>query len=94
MAKAVKRSKERLGGKAENLPLGKRNFMIIGLGILVIAAGYLAMSEGSVEGFLPITLAPILLVIGYCVVIPLGILYRDGMFVRRKAEGSSPTVAG
>jgi hypothetical protein len=93
MAKAVKKSRERLGGKAESLPLGRRNYMIMGGGVLVIAAGYLAMSEGSVEGFLPITLAPILLVIGYCIVIPLGILYRDGMFARHKAEGSSPTAA-
>jgi hypothetical protein len=93
MAKAVKKSRERVGGKAESLPLGRKNFMIIGAGVLVIAAGYLAMSEGSVEGFLPITLAPILLVIGYCIVIPVGILYRDGMFPRRKAEGSSPTPA-
>ena len=93
MAKAVKKSRERLGGKAESLPLGRSNFMIIGAGVLIIAAGYLAMSEGSVEVFLPITLAPILLVIGYCVVIPLGILYRDGMFAHRKAEESSPTAS-
>jgi hypothetical protein len=93
MAKAVKKSRERHGGKSENLPLGRSNFMIIGAGVLVIAAGYLAMSEGSVEGFLPITLAPILLVIGYCIVIPVGILFRDGMLARRKTEGSSPTAA-
>ncbi len=39
------------------------------------------MLEGSIEGFLPLTVAPILLVLGYCVVIPIGILYR-----RRKKE--------
>ena len=82
MAKAIKKSRERMGAKTEALPLDKSNFMIIGLGIVVIALGYLAMSEGSVEGFLPITVAPILLVIGYCVVIPVGILYRKGMLSR------------
>ena len=34
------------------------------------------MLEGSVEGFLPLVLSPILLVAGYCVVIPIGIMYR------------------
>ena len=60
----------------EPLPLGRQNYLILGAGILVIVAGYLAMLEGSVEGFLPLVLSPILLVTGYCVVIPLGIMYR------------------
>ena len=60
----------------EPLPLGRENYYILGAGILVIVAGYLAMLEGSVEGFLPLVLSPILLVTGYCVVIPIGIMYR------------------
>jgi hypothetical protein len=60
----------------EPLPLGRENYYILGAGILVIVAGYLAMLEGSVEGFLPLVLSPILLVAGYCVVIPIGIMYR------------------
>lgn len=60
----------------ESLPLGRENYMILGAGILVIVAGYIAMLEGSVEGFLPLVLSPILLVTGYCVVIPVGIMYR------------------
>ena len=60
----------------EQLPLGRDNYVILGVGILVIVAGYLAMLEGSVEGFLPLVLSPILLVTGYCVVIPIGIMYR------------------
>ena len=61
---------------SEPLPLARENYMILGAGILVIVAGYIAMVEGSVEGFLPLVLSPILLVTGYCVVIPLGIMYR------------------
>ena len=61
---------------SDPLPLGRENYMILGAGILVIVAGYLAMLEGSVEGFLPLVLSPILLVAGYCVVIPIGIMYR------------------
>ena len=77
MAKAIKkREAKRKSQRDEHLPLTKHNFMIMGIGLLVILAGYLAMLEGSVEGFLPLVVAPILLVVGYCIIIPLGILYK------------------
>jgi len=62
--------------KDDRLPLGRDNFRIIGIGLLVIVAGYIALLEGSVEGFLPLVVAPILLLIGYCVIVPIGIMYR------------------
>jgi uncharacterized membrane protein HdeD (DUF308 family) len=46
----------------------KRNWQWLGAGAVVIIAGFIALSMGS------ITLAPLLLVIGYCVLIPVGIL--------------------
>jgi NAD/NADP transhydrogenase beta subunit len=61
---------------SEPLPLSRQNYLILAAGIVVIVAGYLAMLEGSVEGFLPLVLSPILLVAGYCVIIPIGIMYR------------------
>jgi len=82
VAKARKKVQSRKGAKDEHLPLERENFLIIGAGLLLIIAGYLALSEGSVEGFFTLTVAPILLVLGYCVVVPLGILYRKGMFTR------------
>ncbi len=45
------------------------------------------MIEGSVEGFLPLVLAPILLVAGYCVIIPLGIMYRKNRNVSTAGNG-------
>jgi len=47
----------------------KTNYMLLGAGILLIIVGFLFL------GFGDITIAPVLLVLGYCVVIPLGILY-------------------
>jgi len=52
------------------IPFGKKNYLIFGVAALVILAGYLALSKGS------ITLAPILLLLGYLVLIPLGILAK------------------
>lgn len=87
MAKLVKRQDKRRQ-KDEKLPLGKENFIIIGVGIAVIVVGYLALANGPIEGFLPLVLAPILLVLGYCVIIPLGIMYRRSYL---KSENSSQT---
>jgi len=52
------------------LPFGRKNYVLFGLAALVILAGYIALSKGS------ITLAPILLLTGYLVLIPWGILAK------------------
>jgi Protein of unknown function (DUF3098) len=72
-----KSKKTGLKGKREiSLPLEKENFIIIGLGIIVLVIGYILMSGNSVDGFLPTVISPILLVLGYCVIIPYGILKK------------------
>ena len=77
MAKVVKKRSQRQKKFGEgNIPLARENYMIMGLGLVVIVAGYVAMLEGSIEGVLPLVVSPILLVIGYCIIVPLGILYR------------------
>ena len=86
MAKPIrKKETKRKTFRDDHLPLAKGNFVILGTGLLVILAGYLAMLEGSVEGFLPLVVAPILLVIGYCVIIPMGILYKKSYFHRQES---------
>jgi|WetSurMetagenome_2_1015567.scaffolds.fasta_scaffold1115506_1 uncharacterized membrane protein HdeD (DUF308 family) len=57
--------------KIEEQVFGKRNWMILGSGVGAIIIGFIALASGS------ITLAPILLVLGYCVLIPIGIMIRD-----------------
>ncbi len=88
MAKPIRKreAQRRQAARAQALPLGKENFQIIGIGLVVILAGYLAMLTGSVEGFLPLVLSPILLVIGYCVIVPFGIMYRK----KERAATESP----
>lgn len=60
-----------------HISLSRKNYMIIGAGLLLIVIGYIFMSENSVDGFMPTIVAPVLLFFGYCVFIPIGILYRD-----------------
>jgi hypothetical protein len=87
VAKAIRKQQRKKPGKDDHLPLGRDNFIILGIGLAVIVVGYLAMLEGSIEGFLPLVVAPILLVLGYCLIIPVGILYRKGWF-QRKTHGT------
>jgi len=74
--------------KEITFPLDKQNFMIIGAGIVVIIIGYIIMSQNSVDGFLPTVVAPIVLLLGYCVIIPYGILRRNSV-----ESGAAPEVA-
>ncbi len=52
-------------------PFGKRNYIFFAVAIVTIIAGYISLDQGS------ISLAPVLLVIGYCILVPLAILVRD-----------------
>ena len=71
-------------------PLAKQNFMIIGLGILVLIVGYFLMSSNSVDGFMPTVVSPIFLVLGYCVIIPYGILKKTSIDTVVEPEMISP----
>ncbi|MEO5929122.1 MAG: DUF3098 domain-containing protein [Candidatus Kapaibacterium sp.] len=82
--------------------LGKEATMWVGAGIGVILIGYLLMAtaisgnpaenNGIWNRPLAVTLAPILLVIGYCVIVPLGLLRRNKTEAVEADE--SNTVAG
>jgi hypothetical protein len=90
VAKPVKKKKSQRqkGFREGSIPLAKENYVIIGVGIAVIVAGYLAMLEGSIEGFLPLVVAPILLVVGYCVIVPFGILYKKSYIASDESNPS------
>jgi hypothetical protein len=79
MAKAKTNIKSKKSSPASHIhiALTKKNYMIIGFGIVLIIIGYILMAANSVDGFLPTVVAPILLIAGYCVVIPVGILFKD-----------------
>ena len=58
------------------IPFAKENYIIFSIGILVIVLGYIFMAQGPADSFWSLTLAPILLVLSYCIIIPISILYR------------------
>ncbi len=67
--------------KAETGPIfGKRNYILFAVGLLVIIAGFIFLGTGDT------VFAPILLVLGYCVIIPLAIIIKD-----KKKEPEAPS---
>jgi hypothetical protein len=87
MAKIEKGKQLKKGKPDATFPLERENFIILGVGLLFIIAGYVALSGNVVEGFRQLTLAPILLLLGYCVIIPVGIMYRKKP---KQDEGARP----
>lgn len=49
------------------LQFGRANWLLLGGAVLALVLGYVLLAGGST------TLAPILLVLGYCVLFPLGL---------------------
>ncbi len=59
------------------LPFTAKNYIIFAISVAVILIGYIALAQGPAESYWSLTVGPVLLVIGYCILIPLAILYRD-----------------
>jgi len=53
-----------------NWPFGKKNYIWFGVALGVMIIGYVLLGSGD------ITLAPLLLVVAYCVLIPVAILVK------------------
>lgn len=86
MAKQIQKDKTAKKKTTQNFSLSLEaiNYQIIFAGVVVIIAGYFALSAQPWDNPMALTVAPILLVLGYCVIIPFGILYR-----RKKSENGT-----
>ncbi len=67
-----------------NWPYGKKNYISFGVALLVILIGFYTLSQGSD------TLAPVLLVIGYMVLIPISLMLKDDV-VEKQSQNSDIT---
>jgi uncharacterized membrane protein len=82
---AVKAKKTQIEA-AEDIewPFGKKNYILFAVALVVIILGYVTLGQGSM------TLAPFLLVLGYCVLIPAAILWKDDAVTDKKSPSSEP----
>ena len=58
-------------------PYKAKNYVLFGAGVFVIIVGYLTMYLGEVDSFQSLVLSPLLLLIGYLVLIPYALLHRN-----------------
>ena len=66
----------------------KTNYFLLFSGILFIILGYLIMAYGEVNSFQSLTLAPIILFIGYIILIPVALIYKGRIIKKDKNLGS------
>jgi hypothetical protein len=72
--------------RTDILVLEPVNFKIIAAGLAVILLGYVALTASPWDNPIAITVAPILLMLGYCVIVPIGIIYRG----KKNAAADAP----
>ncbi|MDA0711711.1 MAG: hypothetical protein O3B73_16045 [bacterium] len=88
--KDIRRPRQRRATEQQSreLPYSGRNLRFFAIGIVFILAGYFCTSRPPVDGFVSVTLAPVLLVLGYCVFVPIALLIGE----RKSAPGADETV--
>ncbi len=69
-------NKDNIESSINNWSFTSVNYWLFFIGITFILLGYLLMYTGTVNSFQSLTLSPVLLVIGYCVIIPISIFYK------------------
>ena len=58
------------------LSVGKTNYIIFAIAVATLIIGYYFLSIGPADSTESLTLAPIILVIGYVILVPLAIVWR------------------
>lgn len=76
MARVETKAPQKRKPLVESLPFTKSNYQILGVGLLFIILGYVALAQPPWDSAMALDVEPVLLVLGYCVLIPVGILFR------------------
>jgi len=58
------------------LPFSRTNYFLFIAGLIVIVLGYVLMGTGELNSVQALSVSPIVLLIGYLVIIPVAIMYR------------------
>jgi hypothetical protein len=81
MAKQIKKKKISIQKKPHEAPFNiywkRNNYILLFIGIAFLIAGFYVMAIGNWDSFPSLVISPILLFIGYVLVIPASIFYRE-----------------
>jgi len=58
--------------KQDTVPFSNINYILFAVGLIIITAGWFLLRAGH------ISISPIMLILGYCVVIPVAIILKPG----------------
>jgi len=58
------------------LPFTRTNYFLFIAGLIVIVLGYVLMGTGELNSTQALSVSPVVLLIGYLVIIPVAIMYR------------------
>lgn len=72
-----------------HMPFENQNIIVILVGVVTIGLGYLLMAMSEPMGAMALTVAPIILCLGYLVVIPYGIMYGARTYKNRNADSET-----
>lgn len=64
------------------------NYTLFGIGLALIILGYIVMASGEVNSDQSLTIAPIILFVGYIIFIPAALIYRDKNLENEENPGS------
>ncbi len=62
----------------------KRNYTLLVIGVVVVILGYVALSLKPNDGIFTMNVAPVLLIVGYCVILPIALFIRPSSKVQQR----------
>ena len=85
MNKAKKKKQKKFTAKAP-FPFEKKNYKYFLIGLALLVIGYIFMMQGPADSFWSRTLAPVILVVSYCIIFPIAILAKGSKKEEKKAS--------
>lgn len=69
----------------------KENYLLLGLGLVLLIAGFYFMGQGNWDSSSSLVISPIVLFLTYVIIIPLSIMFRKKKSVSIKEESNVPS---
>lgn len=76
-SRSARRQHRRGSVGSEPLPYSSDHWKWFWIGLGAIVFGYISLSVPPVNGFVSMTIAPLLLIAGYCIIVPMALLLRE-----------------
>ena len=76
MSNLFHNNKDSSGELFQGWSLEKENYVLFIAGIIFVILGYIVMATGETYSFQSLSLAPVLLFVGYIILIPIALIYK------------------